>query len=171
VISTGPLECAAHEQSRKLFDKLIAGRSDANFSFDELCTLLTKLGYTMRKTKGSHILFQRGASFINLQPATGGSKGISGTTSATRVAKVESQTMMKTTMQPDPRDYEIRIWYSAEKGDECFIAQVVEWPEIMAHGATREEAARQIQLALEGALEVAAEEGIKPPAPALAHAS
>jgi predicted RNase H-like HicB family nuclease len=79
--------------------------------------------------------------------------------------------MMKTPMQPDPRDYEIRIWYSAEKGDECFIAQVVEWPGIMAHGATREEAARQIQLALEGALEVAAEEGIKPPVPALAHAS
>jgi len=49
--------------------------------------------------------------------------------------------------------YEIRIWYSAEKGDECFIAQVVEWPGIMAHGDTREEAARQIQLALEGALE------------------
>ena len=73
-------------------------------------------------------------------------------------------------MQPDPRDYEIRIWYSAEKGDECFIAQVVEWPGIMTHGATREEAARQIQLALEGALEVAAEKGIKPPAPALAHA-
>ena len=71
-------------------------------------------------------------------------------------------------MQPDPRDYEIRIWYSAEKGDECFIAQVVEWPGIMAHGDTREEAARQIQLALEGALEVAAEKGIKPPAPALA---
>ena len=79
--------------------------------------------------------------------------------------------MMKITMQPDPRDYESRIWYSAEKGDECFIAQVVEWPGIMAHGDTREEAARQIQLALEGALELAAETGIKPPAPALAHAS
>ena len=78
---------------------------------------------------------------------------------------------MKPNVNSDPRDYEIRIWYSAEKGDECFIAQVVEWPGIMAHGATREEAARQIQLALEGALEVAAEEGIKPPAPALAHAS
>jgi len=36
---------------------------------------------------------------------------------------------------------------------------------------TREEAARQIQVALEGALELAAEQGIKPPAPALAHAS
>jgi hypothetical protein len=54
--------------------------------------------------------------------------------------------MMKIAMQPDPRDYEIRIWYSAEKGDECFIAQVVGWPGIMAHGETREEAARQIQL-------------------------
>jgi predicted RNase H-like HicB family nuclease len=60
-------------------------------------------------------------------------------------------------MQPDPRDYEIPIWYSAEKGDGCFIAQVVEWPGIMAHGETREEAAREIQLALEGPLEVAAE--------------
>lgn len=73
--------------------------------------------------------------------------------------------MIKTTAPPDPRAYEIRIWYSAEKGDECFIAQVVRWPGIMAHGDTREEAARQIQLALEGALAVAAEREIKPPAP------
>lgn len=72
---------------------------------------------------------------------------------------------------PDPRDYEIRIRYSAEKGDECYVAQVVEWPGIMAHGETREEAARQIQLALEGALETAAKSGITPPAPALARAS
>ena len=79
--------------------------------------------------------------------------------------------MMKPPMQPDPRDYEIRIWYSAENGDECFIAQVVEWPGIMAHGETREEAARQIQLALDGALELEAKQGIKPSAPALAHAS
>jgi hypothetical protein len=56
----------------KLFDKLTAGRNDANFSFDDLCTLLTKLGYTARKPKGSHIIFQRGSSFLNLQPSTGG---------------------------------------------------------------------------------------------------
>ncbi len=79
--------------------------------------------------------------------------------------------MMKAAMRHNPRDYEIRIRYSPVKGDECFVAQVVEWPGIMAHGDTCEEAARQIQLALEGALEVAAERGIKPPAPALAHAS
>ena len=77
---------------------------------------------------------------------------------------------MKRAMQPDPRDYEIRIWYSAIKGDDCYIAQVVEWPGIMAHGDTREEAAHEIQLALEGALEVAIEIGMTPPAPAFAHA-
>ena len=76
---------------------------------------------------------------------------------------------MKSEMQHDPRDYEIRIWYSATKGDECFIAQVIEWPGIMAHGDTREEAAREIQLALEGALEFAAEKGVQPPLPAMAH--
>lgn len=74
-------------------------------------------------------------------------------------------------VQSDARDYEIRIWYSAEKGDECFIAQVLEWPGIMAHGDTLEEAARQIQFALEGALEVAAERGVQPPPPALDHTS
>lgn len=73
-------------------------------------------------------------------------------------------------MEFAPRDYEIRIWYSATTGDECFIAQAVEWPGIMAHGETREAAAREIQLALEGALEAVAEAGIKPPAPAMAHA-
>ena len=76
---------------------------------------------------------------------------------------------MKTVMQPDPRNYEIRIWYSAIKGDDCYIAQVVEWPGIMAHGDTREEAAHEIQLALEGALGVAVETGMTPPVPAFAH--
>lgn len=59
-------------RAEKLFAKLMEGRNDPNFSFDDLCTLLAKLGYIARKTKGSHIIFQRGASFLNLQPATGG---------------------------------------------------------------------------------------------------
>jgi hypothetical protein len=58
-------------RAEKLFEKLMGGRNDANFSFDDLCVLLTRLGYTMCKTKGSHIIFQRGPSFLNLQPATG----------------------------------------------------------------------------------------------------
>ena len=47
-------------KAEKLFEKLMAGRNDANFSFDDLCTLLTKLGYNVRKTKGSHIIFSEG---------------------------------------------------------------------------------------------------------------
>lgn len=66
----------------------------------------------------------------------------------------------------DPRDHEIRIWYSAMKGDECFVAQAVGWPGSMAHGDTREQAAREIQIALELALDFARERGVEPPAPA-----
>lgn len=52
------------------------------------------------------------------------------------------------------RSHEVRIWYSAEPGDDCFVAQVLTMPGIMAHGDTREAAAREIQVALDGALEV-----------------
>lgn len=140
-------------KAEKVFHKLMAGQNDANFPFEDLCTLLTKLGYTARKTKGSqhHISARTEFSELAAKPRRK-SQGVSSAPGPGRVAKIQSQTMMKTLMQPVPRDYEIRIWYSAEKGDECFIAQVVEWPGIMAHGDTREEAARQIQLALAHAL-------------------
>lgn len=48
----------------------------------------------------------------------------------------------------------------------CYIAQVVEWPTIMAHGGTREAAAHEIQIALEGALEFASDIGAAIPEPA-----
>ena len=59
------------------------------------------------------------------------------------------------------KDYEVRIWYSAE--DEGFIAQVIDMPGISAVGETRAEAAREVQTAIELALETYAEEGIHPP--------
>jgi hypothetical protein len=59
-------------KAEKLFYKLMAGQNDANFSFDDLCLLLIKVGYTARQTKGSHIIFQRGPSFLNLQPSSAG---------------------------------------------------------------------------------------------------
>ena len=65
----------------------------------------------------------------------------------------------------DAKDYEISIRYSPE--DECFVARVVEWDAIAAHGDTVEEAAREISNALAFALEVAEEKGINVPAPAL----
>jgi hypothetical protein len=52
--------------------KPIAGRHDADFAFNQLCSLLIEVGYTMRKSKGSHVVFHRDASVLNLQSAPGG---------------------------------------------------------------------------------------------------
>ena len=57
----------------------------------------------------------------------------------------------------------------AKRGGRRELGSSSQWC-IMAHGDTREEAARQIQLAIEGALETAAVSGVNPPAPASAHA-
>jgi predicted RNase H-like HicB family nuclease len=73
-------------------------------------------------------------------------------------------------MRYEARDYGIHIWYSAEPGDECYVAQVEEWPGIMAHGDSPDEAAREIQVALNAALRVAVEEGLHIPEPRMAHA-
>ena len=68
-------------------------------------------------------------------------------------------------MNSTAQDYEVRIWYSPEPGDECYVAQVTEMPGVMAHGETREAAAREIQAALALAVEVYREDGGLPPAP------
>ena len=68
-------------------------------------------------------------------------------------------------MKTDQKKYEVRIWYSPEPGDECFVAQVLDLPGVMAHGETREAAAREIQVALQAALAVYADAGESPPEP------
>ncbi|HEV2842718.1 MAG TPA: hypothetical protein VGW39_15455 [Chthoniobacterales bacterium] len=50
----------------------MSSRHDADFSFNQLCSLLIEVGYTMRKANGSHVTFQQGASFLNLQSSPGG---------------------------------------------------------------------------------------------------
>jgi hypothetical protein len=50
----------------------LSGRHDADFSFNQLCSLLLELGYTMHKAKGSHVVFEHGANFLNLQSAPDG---------------------------------------------------------------------------------------------------
>ena len=63
------------------------------------------------------------------------------------------------------RDYEVRIFFSRAAGDDCFVAQAIDWPGITAVGESREEAAREIQIALECALDFALESNIEPPLP------
>jgi predicted RNase H-like HicB family nuclease len=68
-------------------------------------------------------------------------------------------------MKPTAKDYEIRIWYSEVPGDDCYVAQVNDMPGIMAHGESREAAAKEIQEALRLALDTYAQNDEKPPAP------
>ncbi len=45
----------------------MSGQSDANIRFDDMCYLLAQLRFTQRQRGGSHVIFQRGADFVNLQ--------------------------------------------------------------------------------------------------------
>ena len=53
----------------KTLERILRGASDANISFDELCSLLRSLGFNER-VKGSHHIFTRSdaVEIINLQP-------------------------------------------------------------------------------------------------------
>jgi predicted RNase H-like HicB family nuclease len=68
-------------------------------------------------------------------------------------------------MKPTAKDYEVRIWYSEVPGDDCYVAQVNDMPGIMAHGDSREAAAKEIQEALRLALDTYAKNDEEPPAP------
>lgn len=52
----------------KLIDRILRGTSDAGIGFDDLCTLLTHLGFALR-VRGSHHLFSKPGIVerINLQ--------------------------------------------------------------------------------------------------------
>jgi predicted RNA binding protein YcfA (HicA-like mRNA interferase family) len=56
-------------REEKLLDRLLRGTSDANFSFDDLCWLLSHLGFDER-VRGSHRIFTREgiSDIVNLQP-------------------------------------------------------------------------------------------------------
>ncbi len=59
--------------------------------------------------------------------------------------------------------YHINLFWSAE--DNCWIADVPDLKYCSAHGATAEEAAREIEIAMRLWLDVAAERGEAPPEP------
>ena len=57
----------------KIYEKLMAGQSDGNFSFEDLRYILERLGYHTRQ-RGSHLVAQKGMSFHNLQEKKGKAK-------------------------------------------------------------------------------------------------
>ena len=56
----------------KTFEKIMSGKSDENISFDDLCSLLTRLGFESRQQGTSHRVYQLGAAFANIQEGKAG---------------------------------------------------------------------------------------------------
>ena len=58
----------------KLLARLLSGTADRAFRFDDLCTLLRRLGFAERQRGGSHHIFSRDGvpEILNLQPRGGG---------------------------------------------------------------------------------------------------
>ncbi len=53
----------------KIRERLLLGYSDANIDFDDLCNLLTSLGFSERVRGSHHIFLKPGVEeIINLQP-------------------------------------------------------------------------------------------------------
>ena len=53
----------------KTLARILRGNADANIRFDELCGLLTRLGFDERIRGGHHIFTAEGIEeFLNLQP-------------------------------------------------------------------------------------------------------
>lgn len=59
-------------QWEKIRDRVLSGRSDANIPFNQLCTVLRRLGFSERVT-GSHHTFTRNdiPDIIVVQPSKG----------------------------------------------------------------------------------------------------
>ncbi len=62
-------------KTEKILLRVLSGRSDANLSFKDLCSLLETLGFS-RRVRGSHFIFFRQGveEFINLQEEKGKAK-------------------------------------------------------------------------------------------------
>ena len=63
-------------KAEKLAAKILSGRSDRNFAFEDLCYILDRAGFQVRSGKGSHRIYYKDgvAEVINIQPRNGKAK-------------------------------------------------------------------------------------------------
>jgi predicted RNA binding protein YcfA (HicA-like mRNA interferase family) len=63
-------------RAERLAAKILSGKSDKNFAFNDLCYILERAGFQARSGKGSHrIYYKKGvAEIVNVQPRNGKAK-------------------------------------------------------------------------------------------------
>jgi predicted RNA binding protein YcfA (HicA-like mRNA interferase family) len=63
-------------KAEKLAAKILTGKSDNNFAFNDLCYILDRAGFQWRSGKGSHRIYYKEGVFeiVNVQPRNGKAK-------------------------------------------------------------------------------------------------
>ena len=63
-------------KAEKLAARILSGRSDKNFAFDDLCYILERVGFQLRSGKGSHRIYYKDGvvEIVNIQPRNGKAK-------------------------------------------------------------------------------------------------
>jgi predicted RNA binding protein YcfA (HicA-like mRNA interferase family) len=63
-------------KAEKLAAKILSGKSDKNFDFDDLCYVLERAGFQLRSGKGSHRIYHKEGvvEIVNVQPRNGKAK-------------------------------------------------------------------------------------------------
>jgi len=90
---------------------------------------------------------------INLQ-RKGSNEALSSSTSQNNPGRL--QIVMKL-------NYEMILWWSAE--DKAYVVDVPEWPGCMAHGATRQAAINNAEVAIKFWIKTAKDDGLEIPEP------
>jgi predicted RNase H-like HicB family nuclease len=142
----------------KVLERVLSRTSDANIRFDDLCHLLSSLGFEMR-VRGSHHIFRKAGveEKINLQRE--GSEAKPYQVRQVRAVDPEVSAWRSGVMNK----YEVIIYWSEE--DQVFVAEVPELPGCSAHGATHEAALASAQEAIRLWIDTAREFGDPIPVP------
>jgi hypothetical protein len=63
-------------KAEKLATKILSGKSDKNFAFNDLCYVLERAGFQLRPGKGSHRIYYKDGvvEIVNVQPRNGKAK-------------------------------------------------------------------------------------------------
>jgi predicted RNA binding protein YcfA (HicA-like mRNA interferase family) len=63
-------------RAEKLAAKILSGKSDKNFAFNDLCHVLERAGFQLRTGKGSHRIYYKEevVEIVNIQPRNGKAK-------------------------------------------------------------------------------------------------
>jgi predicted RNA binding protein YcfA (HicA-like mRNA interferase family) len=74
-------------KAEKLATKILSGKSDKNFDFDDLCYVLARAGFETRSGRGSHRIYYKDG-VVEIIAAQWKSETISGKTGARTAFKV-----------------------------------------------------------------------------------